>query len=267
MVNPERLIDVRSDLSQVLKRSVVLTPARYAVADISCKTVMVEMRDGIKLATDLYLPPILPVPAIAMRTPYDRASDGNVGAFLYFARRGYAVVSQDCRGTGGSEPDFWNYYLNEPEDGYDLVEWIGRQEWFKGFLGSCGGSYVGQTQWQMAMHPRMSTIVPDVSGLGIAINTAHLHMFANAYARSMGKGEGKIDVPYFELEARILDETLASGYFNDPLHKPFSQALLERFPNLRTLSPSEAKKWLWQYYCSLSCAERVEFVKQAMGVK
>ncbi len=264
----DRLRDVRADLSQVLKRSMVQTPARYAVSDIVIKTVMVEMRDGVKLATDLYLPPVLPAPTVAMRTPYARAADENVGVFLYFARRGYAVVSQDCRGTGDSEPNFWHYYLNEPEDGYDLVEWISKQkDWFDGFLASFGGSYVGQTQWQMAMHPGMSTILPDVSGLGVAINTAHLHMFANAYARSMGKGEGKIDVPYSELEGLILEETLAMGFFNEPLHKPISEALSTRFPHLRTLPPSEAKRWLWEHYCSLSCAGRVEFVQQATGVK
>jgi uncharacterized protein len=89
----------------------------------------------------------------------------------------------------GREPDSWDYYMYEPEDGYDLVEWVSQQDWFDGFLGSRGGSYVGQTQWHMAMHPRMSTIVPEVSGLGVAVNTVHLHMFANAYARSVGKGE------------------------------------------------------------------------------
>ena len=104
----------------------------------------------------------------------------------------------------------------------DKVDWVSQQYWFDGFLGSCGGSYVGQTQWQMAMHPCMSTIVPDVSGLGVAINTVHHHMFQNAYARSVGKGEDKVQVPYFELEGQMREETLATGYFNEPLHKPLS---------------------------------------------
>jgi predicted acyl esterase len=157
--------------------------------------------------------------------------------------------------------------MYEPEDGYDLVEWVSQQAWFDGFLGACGGSYSGQTQWQMAMHPSVSTIVPDVSGLGVAINTVHLHMFNNAYARSVGKGENKIAVPYFELEGQIVEETLATGYFNEPLHKPLSEALLARLPNLRALTPFQAKRWLWDHYCSLTCAGRAEFVKQALGVK
>jgi len=264
---PQRLADAAPELERILRRSVIHTPARFAVSEIRCQTVMVTMRDGIRLATDLYLPPVLPAPAIAARTPYDKAVDAYAGAFLSFARRGYVVASQDCRGTGASEPDSWDYYVNEPEDGYDLVEWVSQQEWFDGFLGSCGGSYVGQTQWQMALHPRMSTIVPDVSGLGVGVNTVHQYMFVNAYARSVGKGEGKVAVPYYEMEQLMIEETLAGGYFNEPLHTPFSETLLARFPQLRTLSPSEAKRWLWEHYCSLTCAERAAFVKQAVGVK
>jgi predicted acyl esterase len=259
------LSDVAPELAHVLARPTHLTPPRFDASAINVETVMVAMRDGARLATDVWLPPVLPAPVIASRTPYERANDDNVGAFLGLARRGYAVVSQDCRATGGSEPDSWDYYVYEPEDGYDLVDWIGNQEWFDGFIGACGGSYVGQTQWQMAMHPAMSTIVPEVSGLGVAINTAHLHMFANAYARSMGKGEGKIDVPYSELEGQMLDETLATGYFNEPLEKPLSDALLQRFPALREVSHPEAQRWLWAHYCSLGCADRAELIKLATG--
>jgi hypothetical protein len=185
---PRPLADVAPELAHILARPAIHTPAKYAVSQIRCETMMVAMRDGVQLATDLYLPPKLPAPAVAVRTPYAKAGDAMVGVFLALARRGYVVISQDCRGTGDSEPDSWDYYMFESEDGYDFVEWVAAQDWFDGFLGACGGSYVGQTQWQMAMHPKMSTIVPEVSGLGIAVNTMHLHMFCNAYAKTVGKG-------------------------------------------------------------------------------
>lgn len=204
-----RLAECAPELERLLTRGIETTPL-FGVSEIRCDTVSVAMRDGVRLATDVYLPPKRPAPAIAMRTPYGRASDKAVGVFLAFARRGYIVISQDCRGTGESEPDTWNYYMHEAEDGYDLVEWITTQSWFDGFLGGCGGSYVGQTQWCMATHPRMSTIVPEVSGLGIATNTAHLYMFVNAYARSVGKGDGKVSVHYTELE-RLMPELLEPG--------------------------------------------------------
>ena len=261
-----RLADVAPRLEANLGRTQIRSAPAFAVGEIRVETVMVAMRDGVRLATDVYLPPKLPAPALAVRTPYGRAIDGFIGVFIAFARRGYVVVSQDCRGTGESEPASWDYYMFEPEDGYDFVDWVVRQAWFDGFLGAFGGSYLGQTQWQMAMHPRMSAIVPDVSGLGVAVNTLRLHMFANAYSRSVGKGADKVAVSAADLEAQILDETLATGFFNEPLHEPFSDSLLARFPTLRELPPTEAKRWLWERYCALGCAERAELVRSAMNV-
>src|SRR3954452_4285114 len=88
--------DVAPDLAHVLERPAFLTPPRFDASAISIETVVVMMRDGVRLATDVWLPPVLPAPAIASRTPYERANDENVGVFLGLARRGYAIVSQDC---------------------------------------------------------------------------------------------------------------------------------------------------------------------------
>lgn len=260
------LAERRADLARILRRSVIATPALYAVSEIRCETLPVLARDGIRLATDVYRCPGGSAPTLVVRTPYGRGADGLAGALLSLARRGYVVIAQDCRGTGASEPESWDYYLNEPEDSYDLIEWVTRQPWFDGFVGALGGSYLAQMQWQMALHPKMSTIVPDVSGLGVAINTAHLHMFLNAYARSVGKGEDKTAVPYYELEARMLDETWASGYFNAPLHPEPPPVLLEQYPQLRGMSSREARQWLWAHYCALPCAGRARFVKWALEI-
>ncbi|MGH8236868.1 MAG: CocE/NonD family hydrolase, partial [Steroidobacteraceae bacterium] len=262
--SPQRLVDVAPQLERILM-GVGDAPSRFAATEIRHETVWVTMRDGVRLATDLYLPPTRTAPAIAMRTPYSRASAKNISISLALARSGYVVIAQDCRGTGDSEPESWDYYVYESEDGVDLVEWIGGQNWFDGFLGACGGSYVGQTQWCMALHPRMSTIVPEVSSLGIAINTAHLYMLINAYARSVGKGKGKVAVHYSELEGQMKEETLAGGYFNEPLHQPFSAALQSLYPELRSMQPAQAKRWLWAQYCALPSAQRAAFIKKALG--
>lgn len=259
------MAEITPEFAQLLKEPAKMAAAAFTVPDIKISTVMVPMRDGIRLATDLYLPPRTPAPAVVMRTPYERDSDANVGAFISLARRGFAVVSQDCRGTGGSEPDYWDYYLREPEDSYDLVEWITHQDWYDGFIGSTGGSYVGQTQWCMAMHPAMSATVPEVSGLGIGINTVHLHMFLNAYAKSMGNSADLKDVSYEDLEGIMLEETLATGYFNEPLYRPLPEAALKRVPELADLSPYAAQQRLWAYYCSLTDSGRVELVKELTG--
>jgi predicted acyl esterase len=263
---PQRLVDVSPELERLLT-SGDLPPPRFTGSDIKCQTVWVTMRDGIRLATDLYLPPKIPAPVIVARTPYGRRSGryGHAASFLSLALHGYVVVSQDCRGTGDSEPDTWDCYVYEREDSFDLVEWVIKQEWFEGFLGGCGGSYLAGTQWCMALHPKVSTIAPEVGGLGVLAHSARYHMLLNAYSRSIGKGADKVSLSYGDVERQMLAETLATGYFNDPLHTAFSQALLEHYPQLRRLPTSEAKRWLWKQYTALPPAQRAELIKQVVG--
>jgi predicted acyl esterase len=248
---------------EVILTSGTPTPALFSASEISRETLRVSMRDGVRLATDLYLPPQYPAPAIAMRTPYGRAA--YTETFLALAQCGYIVIAQDCRGTGDSEPDEWEYSIYEPEDSFDFVEWVTRQEWFGGFLGGCGGSYDANTQWEMAKHPRMSAIAPEVGGLIAAWQTVRFHNLMNAYSRSVGKGRDKVRISYRELEREMLQETLATGYFNEPLHAPFRDALLARYPELASLPVEEAKHWLWEHYCALGPAKRAELIKLALG--
>src|SRR6185437_2208398 len=105
----------------------------------------------------------------------------------------------------------------------------------------------------------------EVSGLGIGINTVHLHMFLNAYAKSMGNSADLQDVSYEDLEGIMLDETLATGYFKEPLFRPLPDAVFKRLPELAGLSPYAAQQRLWAYYCSLPNADRVELVKEITG--
>jgi putative CocE/NonD family hydrolase len=254
------------DLKALLERG-PLPPAKHGVADIHCQTATVAMRDGTGLATDIYLPPQLPAPVVVMRTPYlrDREDNGAVGALIAFARRGYALVAQDCRGTGGSEPNSWDYYMYESEDGVDCVEWITQQPWYGGFIGSFGGSYVGQTQWCMAQHPAMSTIVPSVSGLGFASNTARLYMFINSYARVIGNGPDKVAVAVQDMERHFEKDTLSGGYFNEPLQPGLSPRLHEIYPELMQIPLAKRQRWLWERYCALSSAKRAQFVHEALG--
>jgi len=256
---------VSDDLQYALRSKDVRTPAEFAVTDIRLETVNVPMRDGIRLATDLYLPPRLPAPVIAVRTPYGRDGDNLVAPFIAFARRGYVVAVQDLRGTGDSEPEDHDFYVFEPLDGYDFVEWVSDQSWCDGFIGSLGGSYVGQVQWPMATHPKMTTIVPEVSGIGVGVKTASLHMVVNALAHTIGHGEEKTEIPHWQLEPMMLDETLSTGFFDEPLVSPMLAGLAESFPEIKELSTVEAQAWLWAHYCSLTCADRAEFVRTITG--
>jgi predicted acyl esterase len=257
---------MHDDLIDVV-RGAVATPPQHEASQIHRETTLVAMRDGVRLATDLYLPPSLPAPAVVQRTPYGRATAAELLATL--AQHGYVVVSQDCRATGDSEPDEWDIYIYEGEDSVDCVEWITRQDWYDGFIGSLGGSYVAGTQWCMAAHPGMSAIAPEVGGLGVAPRIGgRLHMFVNAYARSVGKGADKIEgVGYPELERLMVDETLATGLFNEPVERPLSPALLERYPDLRALPLVEARRTLYRRYNELPPRERVELIGLELGTE
>ena len=123
----------------------------------------VAMRDGVKLSTDLYLPQAEgKAPVILIRTPYKKEMS-EVQA-RYYARRGYAVAIQDCRGRFGSD-GVWEPFINEPKDGYDTIEWLAGQQWSNGKIGMIGGSYVGWVQWWAASEhpPHLVTIIPNVA--------------------------------------------------------------------------------------------------------
>jgi len=123
----------------------------------------VPMRDGMALATDIYRPDADGAyPVILVRTPYKKEMDELQAK--YYARRGYVYAVQDCRGRFAS-PGTWVPFFNEPNDGYDAVEWLAVQPWSNGKVGMIGGSYLGWVQWWAARNrpPHLTTIIPNVS--------------------------------------------------------------------------------------------------------
>ncbi len=116
------------------------------------RTILVPMRDSVRLATDVHLPPgTNAFPVILVRTPYGRTNIGNMATDA--TKRGYALVVQDTRGRFGSEGeniafegDGWATHW----DGYDTVEWVARQPWCNGKIGTFGGSALGIAQLLMA---------------------------------------------------------------------------------------------------------------------
>ncbi|KLU58860.1 cocaine esterase [Peptococcaceae bacterium CEB3] len=125
----------------------------------------ITMRDGTSVAADLYIPNTKQlVPAIVIRTPYGRSSDGNVEQGRWFAARGCGVLVVDVRGRGDSEGTF-TPYRGEALDGYDTIEWAAIQPWCDGNVGTLGGSYLGKIQWLTALThpPHLKAMVPIVS--------------------------------------------------------------------------------------------------------
>ncbi|MCC6532183.1 MAG: CocE/NonD family hydrolase [Burkholderiales bacterium] len=157
---------------------------------------MVPMRDGVKLATDIYRPAsgaralTEPLPVILERTPYGKgkASRSEVDrgeteprarpeVARWFVQRGYVVVYQDCRGRYDSEGHFVKY-LSDGEDGYDTIAWIARQPWCDGRVATMGLSYAAHTQVSAAcLAPAaLAAMVVDCGG------------FSNAYRSGIRNG-------------------------------------------------------------------------------
>jgi len=138
--------------------------------------VMMPMRDGVRLATDIYRPKgDQPVPIIFSRTPYNFNSyrDGELTTrtlqSAYDAvQKGYAYVVQNERGRFFSEGE-WDILGTPLTDGYDALTWMAEQPWSNGKVGTLGCS--STAEWQMAVaamnHPAHAAMVPQGYGAGV----------------------------------------------------------------------------------------------------
>lgn len=132
------------------------------------KSLQIAMRDGVRLATDVYRPEAAGSwPTLVMRLPYNK----EINSLLNFgfdvmrgAQAGYAIVCQDTRGRYASEGEF-NPFFDEARDGADTVAWAASQPWSSGAVGMIGGSYFGATQWTAATEapPALRAIAPFVT--------------------------------------------------------------------------------------------------------
>lgn len=145
------------------------------------KNVIIKMRDGIKLATDVYRPAVKgkPIedrfPTLLVRTPYNK--NRNVADAIWFCKRGYTVCIQDLRGVFKSEGSFVKYEFSDI-DGYDTIEWIAKQDWSTGKVGTFGGSFLAHIQVSAATTnpPHLSAMVITQGG------------YANGYLTSIRHG-------------------------------------------------------------------------------
>jgi len=146
-----------------------------AIAIIDQK-VMMPMRDGVRLCTDIYRPKTdEPVPVIFSLTPYNFNSWGDGEQKTRTAQRayeavkqGYAYVVQNERGRYFSEGE-WDILGVPLTDGYDAFSWMKDQSWCNGKIGTYGCS--STAEWQMAVaaldHPSHAAMVPMGFGAGV----------------------------------------------------------------------------------------------------
>jgi len=129
--------------------------------------VTIPMRDGVRLAANIFLPADYERsrrPVILERTPYGKASE-LLPNYQAFVDHGYAVVVEDVRGRNESG-GYFDPLRQEPFDGDDTINWIARQPWSDGKVGMIGGSYRGIVQWKAALmnNPHLKAIFPVVAG-------------------------------------------------------------------------------------------------------
>ena len=156
-------------------------------SQLTVREVMVPMRDGVLLATDLYFPPDFSgrAPVLLERLPYDKCGANHADRSRAepeplskpqiarrFAEAGYIYALQDCRGRYASEGTFIKY-LNEGEDGFDTLAWLVAQGWCDGRIGTLGLSYGAHVQTALAAlePPGLAAMFLDSGGFSSAFDS------------------------------------------------------------------------------------------------
>src|SRR5258707_10514100 len=141
------------------------------------RKVMVPMRDGVRLATDIYRPKDATgkVPVIWVRTPYNfnfwdvrNGLPADMKAALTAVKRGYAYVVQNERGHFFSEGNY--DILGAPRtDGYDAIAWLSSQPWANGKVGTTGCSSTAEYQMGIAAMGSPAYAAMNVQGFGAGV--------------------------------------------------------------------------------------------------
>ena len=224
---------------------------------VIAKDVMVPMRDGVRLATDVYRPSregeFVPgrFPTILGRTSYNKTSPWLWvdGVANFFTSRGYVTVVQDLRGRHQSEGTGQYFHSANPkegEDGHDTIEWIAAQPWSNGRVGMVGGSHGGivQTAAALTRPPHLTAIWSDVAPTNVFAHCAReggamaLHMFGALFLHGHDSQELRDD-PAARGEFMEAMESLRELVYATPF-KP-GHTPLRLVPNL--------EKVLFHYYC------------------
>ena len=151
------------------------------------KDVAVTMRDGLTIYVDLLRPAgTEKVPVVIAWSPYgksggthpknwalfellgvDQSRLSGLGKFegpdpAYWVANGYAICNPDVRGVFDGEGNSIMTGKGEGQDEYDLIEWLGVQEWCNGKVATCGNSYLAVSTWFAAAEqpPHLAAIAP-----------------------------------------------------------------------------------------------------------
>ena len=147
---------------------------------VTARSLYIPMRDGVQIAIDVILPKDLPtsakIPAILVMARYWRSFDlrmpaqpgkapmGPRGTIAdFFGTHGYAVIIADARGSGASFGT-WQapFHAQEVADFGEVADWVTRQAWSNGLIGTTGISYEGTLAEAVALaHPAVKAVIPQ----------------------------------------------------------------------------------------------------------
>jgi predicted acyl esterase len=134
------------------KKYNVIYPDPLPAGVILEKNIMVKMRDGVKVALDVYKPAHGkgPWPAIFSYSPFQKERSFESAKPAFYCPKGYVCVQAAERGIGFSQGQFSFHSSKAAKDGYDMIEWIARQPWCSGSVAMMGASGYGVMQWTTA---------------------------------------------------------------------------------------------------------------------
>jgi len=144
---------------------------RESPKPIADETVMVVVRDGTELATNVFFPPgdgEGPWPVILKRSPYGK--DNLNGSSREMASKGYVVVCQDTRGRFNSSGSDAFVFRSDQDDGHDTMAWIVKQPWCDGNIRTSGSSALGFTQ--MAAAPGAP---PELKAMYVGVTWSNMY--------------------------------------------------------------------------------------------
>ncbi len=213
--------------------------------------VRVPMRDGVGLTADIYRPDAEgQFPTILVRTPYNKSSADDIENAKRYARRGYVLVMMDVRGRFASKEAPYYAYRHEADDGFDTDEWIVKQPWSNGRIGTLGGSYLGYTQVSQATkrNPHLVAMAADVTSSAIHQGWTYvdgafhlgftLPWGAGVVHGNAGQNVGKVDYAHLP----VIEADQVMGNVN-PHYRDWLEHPLQNDPYWKNISfEKEAKK-------------------------
>ncbi|MEP6991632.1 MAG: CocE/NonD family hydrolase [bacterium] len=221
-------------------------PATYDVL-LAEHNLMIPMRDGKRMATDIYRPARNGVavgeklPVLLQRTPYDKGkSQANAE---YLARHGYVVAVQDTRGRYKSEGTFLKVQPIDATDGYDTIEWLARQPYANGMVGMWGTSFAAHMEAGAAqLHPpSLKTIVVNMGGMANAWDHGIRYRGAYEMGRQLTWAWSQLaaDAPNPAVRKLLLEQ--------EPVEKWFNVQPMRRGLNPLSVAP-EYEGWYMDFF-------------------